>query len=361
MNFTAVAFADGTEKGGRVKPLTNRQNLPETFVRAAEAFRFESKKRERSISVTGLLGPPRIRILADQHRDEIEEDAVDRKWAVIGSAVHQLLERADPWKEDERNALEAARRCVREGNEKDAKGWWDQAFAHLLIAENHRDSYVERFVEMERHGWSIRGVVDHLADGIVSDWKIKGVFSYIFGIKDGFPDIEQQLNLYAHALRDEGEKVKGVQAVMIFRDWSPRDESGEYPREIEVVPMRLWTHNECEEFIAERLALHEAAEKDLPECTNEERWAKPDKWAVMPRGSRAKKPRALRVLDSREDAARWAFEKYGSDANWKTVVEYRPGESTRCKGQYIRGVGWRSYCPAFPFCDQGQRLVNKEG
>ena len=71
--------------------ITNKYGLPESIVRAVT---FDSHRREGHISVTELIKPPQMRHLEIVYDTEIEEDASDRLWALLGSAVHVVLERA---------------------------------------------------------------------------------------------------------------------------------------------------------------------------------------------------------------------------------------------------------------------------
>ena len=70
-------------------------------------------------------------------------------------------------------------------------------------------------------------------------------------------------------------------------------------------------------------------------CSDDERWKKDDKYAVMGSGKRA-----IRVLNSLEEA-----EEYSSALDQKTRVEHRVGESTRCI---------QNWCNVNEWCDQFQ-------
>ena len=70
---------------------------------------------------------------------------------------------------------------------------------------------------------------------------------------------------------------------------------------------------------------------ELPKCTSEERWAKPDTYAVMKKGRKT----ALRLLPTEEQA-----KEYIGDQDFS--VEFRKGVSTRCEG----------YCEVSQFCNQ---------
>ena len=72
--------------------ITNKAGLPEAIVQAVRADPYD--KGEARFSVTELIGPPIIRLLRQRHEDEVEEDAADRIWSLLGTAVHGVLERA---------------------------------------------------------------------------------------------------------------------------------------------------------------------------------------------------------------------------------------------------------------------------
>ncbi len=61
-----------------------------------------------------LIRPPRITILSRRHWDEIEEDISDWVWALLGKAVHAILEAAEPDNAltEERLFAEVVRRTI---------------------------------------------------------------------------------------------------------------------------------------------------------------------------------------------------------------------------------------------------------
>jgi len=67
--------------------ITNKHNLPEPLYRAIAR---DVQPRE-GFSITDLIQPPRMTQLSRRHWDEIEEDASDRIWLVLGSSVHYIL------------------------------------------------------------------------------------------------------------------------------------------------------------------------------------------------------------------------------------------------------------------------------
>ena len=73
--------------------ITNHADLPEAIVEAIRRDPYDPG--DCDISVTRLIGPPQLRILERRHADEIEEDASDRIWALVGQIGHRILERAE--------------------------------------------------------------------------------------------------------------------------------------------------------------------------------------------------------------------------------------------------------------------------
>jgi len=126
-----------------------------------------------------------------------------------------------------------------------------------------------------------------------------------------------------------------------LRDWSRRDREKEgYPKApILEIPMKLWTMEEREAYVAKRISLHSACEfsietdGDLPDCTPEEMWEKPTVWAVRKKGN----VRAKALYES-EALATVALEQYGKDYE----IEVRQGERTRCA----------NFCPVSQYCQQ---------
>ena len=72
---------------------TNKHNLPSEIIRAVENDQYT--KGDSIISVTGLLNPPRIRMLQSIHGHEITSDYSDEIWKLLGQGVHAILERAN--------------------------------------------------------------------------------------------------------------------------------------------------------------------------------------------------------------------------------------------------------------------------
>jgi len=279
--------------------LTNEYGIPQTFINVLERPTYNKGKAH--LSATQLLNSPKIVALTRKFEEEIEQDASEMVWSIVGSAIHNFLEQG-----------------------KD---------------ENH---IVEQRIHVEHDGWHITGAVD-LQEVATNSIHVKDYkFTSVWAAMNEKPEWENQLNIYAWLV----EKVKkvpvqSVTIVAMLRDWSRRDREKEgYPKApILEIPMKLWTMEEREAYVAKRISLHSACEfsietdGDLPDCTPEEMWEKPTVWAVRKKGN----VRAKALYES-EALATVALEQYGKDYE----IEVRQGERTRCA----------NFCPVSQYCQQ---------
>lgn len=280
--------------------LTNKYNLPQTFVNVLNRPTYTKGKAH--LSATEIINSPRIVQLKKIHWDNLEEDVADKVWAIFGTAIHAVLE---------------------------------------LGKDDHH--IIEQRLHANVDGWDISGAIDLQRvenDGIiVADYKTTGAWA----VMNEKSDWEQQLNIYAWLVEKVKKvPVKKVEIIAIIRDWSRRDAQVKegYPEApIKVIDVPLWTFEQRENFIKQRIQLHSnalfAAEtsEDLPECSPSEMWEKPAYWAVRKIGNK----RATAVLDT-EDKAQAKIEELGKGYE----IEFRPGERTRCA----------NFCQVRDFCSQ---------
>ena len=288
--------------------ITNKKGFPEALEKAVINDSYSKGNAKRS--VTGLLSPPRQSALSDMHWDELTEDVSDRTFALYGQLIHLLLERA---------------------------------------GEQSRNQITEERLFTEVGGWAISGQTDSLtltADQerwVISDYKFVTAYKFqrdINGVLIMDEGYENQLNLYAYLLEVNGFVVDGLNIIAIYRDWSKMEakRNANYPQlGAETHTVALWSHDRAKAFIEERVRLHQVALYDLPECTPEERWAKPDKFALMP--SKTSK-RARKLFSSHEEAVEFAHSNPSVKAGW--VIEHRKGANIRCE----------NYCLVSEFCEQ---------
>ena len=280
---------------------TNNHNIDPAIAQAVMEDDYEAVG---DISVTRLVRPPQITALEHQHGDDLVQDITDGLYSLEGRALH--------------NVLGAARADGR---------------------------LQEKRLMTECNGWTVSGRFDvyYETGAILKDYKVASVWSYILGGKE---DWEMQLNFYAYLAAENGLMVDELKVVMWFRDWqkSKARREKDYPP-IKVIEHRLpqWSLPECGRVFEERVRLHQAARNgDYPPCSPEERWAKPDTWAVQ-------KPDAKKAYRVFEEPA---LAKTMADSMPGYEVQHRPGENSRCV----------AYCSVMPFCQQAKDLgVVQEG
>ena len=120
--------------------ITNNFGLPEPMFRALSHDGYMAGTKKADISVTTLIGPPKINQLKKRYSDQIVEDASDRVWALLGQSVHKVLELA--------------------GGE---------------------EEMTEKRLYAEINGWTLTGQTDlyETKNKTISDFKVTSVFSFL--------------------------------------------------------------------------------------------------------------------------------------------------------------------------------------
>jgi len=197
--------------------ITNNYGLPQTIVNAVHRPTYT--KEGANMSVTELLGSPRIVQLKRRHWDQLEQDASEMVWSLFGTAIHQVLEHG---KDD-----------------------------------NH---VIEQRLHANIDGWHISGAIDLQVvtpEGIeISDYKTTSAYKVMAGSMDW----EEQLNTYAYLVEVHKKvPVTKIQIVAIVRDWSGREAAYKegYPKApIVVIDIPLWPFANREQFIRDRITAH---------------------------------------------------------------------------------------------------------
>jgi len=276
--------------------VTNKTGLHPAIVEAVRNDPYDGGCTD--FSATTLCKPPQMVALEREHAHEIEEDVTDMLWALMGQAMHSIIERADG---DEETLTE------------------------------------KRFFSVI-NGARISGQVDShsMRDGVLSDFKLCSVWVGVFGIRDEW---KQQLNILAQLLRNNGYPVNGLQVVTLYRDYSLTESRRrhDYPQEqMQVHPVEMWSESLCQAWITQRVAMMQLAVEDgkYEPCTDEEIWLRDAKLAVMKTGRKT----AIKLYNpnQEDEAYRHASETPGG---W---VEHRRGTAVRCA----------DYCRCAPFCQQ---------
>jgi hypothetical protein len=279
--------------------ITNVHKLPEPFVNLTKKQFYSKGKAD--YSVTEIMSPPRIQRLVQKHWNEMKRDVTDNWWAMMGTALHQMLEHS--------------------------------------VAEGH--------VNEERIYFKVDDVV---LSGAVDLQQVDGnrvkiidlKFTSAWALRQDKIEWQQQLNIYAWLLhKAKGNDIEGIQIMAVIRDWSRREAmvKPDYPQApVQMVDIELWDFEKTEAYVNERIDLHRQAKvqadwgEELPLCTDEERWMRQTQYAVKKEGRKT----AVRVFDTEEEANALLKE---TD---KGFIEIRKGEAVRCTGNYCGVAQWCS-------------------
>lgn len=286
--------------------ITNKLNLPESIVNATSKDQGSHAPVAHRYSVTELLQPIRQILLTRKQYDNIEEDVADMIPAMFGTAIHQFLESATPFRAGQ---------------------------------------YTEEKIESKFDEDTLVGQIDFLDidNRIIRDYKTCSVNKII---KEDFSDWRLQGLMYAALVWKEHDvKIKKLEFIALLKDWSKirsatstgYPNSGVYKWEYEIQDSDL--DFMINSWIPERLTIlnYHLDTDTLPECSDEDRWYTGDKWAVF---KKAGDKRAAKVFDTEDDAHAFIT----SDCGGVGEIQFRKGESTKCK----------YYCPCHKFCKKGE-------
>ena len=269
--------------------ITNTHNLPQSLFDAICTVNAKYDKGEADLSVTQLIDSARISQLRKQHQEDIIEDASDMLWRFFGSLAHETIANMDDFG---------------------------------VLKEERLYTKLE--------GKVISGSPDLFDGEKVVDYKITSIYKVKNGVDISW---ERQTNIYRYLLVDHKWDPLELEIVAILRDAHADDEK------VAVLPVKMWSLKNTEEYIRQRIQSHIQAETTLPLCSEEERWHSPRKFAVMKTGNK----RALKLFDIKIEAN--LYMKQVQEKEKKAIyIEERPGEDKRCK----------LYCNVYNFCDQAK-------
>lgn len=314
-----VAYAPWLKQQRSIMDYTNKYNLPDSIVRALTANTYDLSKATANVfSATTLISPPKITELSRRHWADLVEDASENVWRLFGSSVHFVMDKA--------------------------------AGVNTLTEEriNVRMPEGEVCKKLDKDGLFVSGKPDHY-EGFNDDYKVTSVWSIVLEPK-GKPDWHSQLNIYDWLWYKVGFESKGLRVIAILRDWSRREslKNKDYPPiPLAVVNIPKWTHEEQEEYIKQRLRLHQSVKKltddEIPHCSFAERWEKPTVYAMM----KGKNVRSIKNF-AEKNLALQAIASAGKEYYLQT----RPGKPVRCY----------DYCPVNKHCSYYiDNLMSKGG
>lgn len=293
-------------------PVTDMDSIQPLFD-AIQVHRKNYSSAGADYSVTTLLNPPRIVHLEKRHIHKVDRWVKEQLGSFIGTAIHNYFE----------ECLNAIKNSPYKCEER----------LHTTIADRH-----------------ISGAYDiiHLMLLDMYDLKTTSVWKAMFGNKG---DWTAQQNMYRYMYwLEHKEELKTIRILAMFLDWSQREKmqyGRKYPNE-KVVEYGLtrWSMQETYDYMVDRVQTMKDSEgtddKDLPLCTYEDMWSKPDKYAVKA----VNRKNALRVCDSLADAKDWVSVYLQKDTCKHKIsqlsYEQRPSVRTRCE----------HWCPVNQYCNQ---------
>ncbi len=279
--------------------ITNKLDLPKPF---EDAVTKEYQYKDKRYSVTEINKGYKEIILTRRHDEEIEQDVADMIWLIFGTAIHKVLE-----------------------DSQEAEDELKENKIHFTFPS----------------GYTLSGQFDLYSESLkkVTDYKSGSIWKVIF---DEWDDYRTQCLDYALLLRKIGFECDKGENVMLLKDWSATKAKTEanYPPLPVFVKKYEFTDQEIEQE-EERLAVRFNAldhfntlkDDEIPECTPEERWAEPTKYAVMKEGRKT----AVKLFENADEALEYA-EQLGA----KHYVVERPGKDKKCL-DYCNCCKWCHY------------------
>lgn len=290
---------------------TNKYGMPYVYDkmirRLARKYAYIAPSTRPSFSVTSLGGSAYRYKLARLHDDEIEEDVLDVFFAFRGQMMHKALE--------------------------------DVSLQNVIP---------EVSLGLELDGVWLSGRIDTVLPGVIEDYKMRTVEAMWFHSDDDVQELARQLNPYNYMLfKTFGIFMPRLVGHILFMNWvgsRAKREKG-YPNKPHFeINVPVWTVEQTEEYLRERIRLFLLPIEETPICTPKERWQRQETWAVV----RAGRKTALRVLDTESEALAWMDRReFTQDAGYS--IQKREGLDARCM----------SYCNVCKFCPYWQEKYSE--
>ncbi len=214
-----------------------------------------------------------------------------------------------------------------------------------------QDWILERRWHTEVLGWKVSGQSDliHKPTKLLQDYKKCPKNIHTYGPKE---DWEKQLNVYRWMASLEGVEIDKLQVIAWYKGWSKVESvrgSGYPPLEAELHDIPVWSLEKTKQYVEDRVRVHQAAAAlpldKQPLCTEEERWQKKNRFAIMVKGNQ----KATAVHDTKQEALDYMANKMNPDALKNASIEGRTSDPMRCT----------HYCPVRFHCDFGKKYARR--
>lgn len=288
-------------------------------------------------SVTELMRPIKQIILGRRNREERVTDLVDCIPSALGNALHTAIEQA--WLNNAHRSLEVL-------------GYPEDVIKRVLInptPEQLKETkdpipvYLEQRTVKKVGRFLVGGKFDMVAEGIVQDNKSTSAYTWVYGGRED--DYALQGSLYRW-LNPDKITEDFIRINFIFTDWQKSQslQNPLYPDsrcKYKDIPLMDVTSTDL--WVKQKLALIEkyenAAEEDIPDCTDEELWMSDTVYKYFADETKTSGRSTKNFTDYMEALSY-------SQSKGKGVVITVPGEPKRC-----------GYCPAFEICEQRKKYI----
>ena len=271
-------------------------------------------------SVTTLLNPPRVVFLNKRHAHKVDLFVQDLIHSYNGTGGHE---------------------------------YWEKMLMQIPDTPYEMETRLTATVNNR----VISGAFDCVYDNtIMYDMKNTSCWKIMFGDKK---DWAAQQNIYRWMFnQDRGILLKKLSIVALFRDWNKNEmfrAGPKYPKNPALeYPLPVWDLDVTLTFMEERvntmIAHENDKDDDLPFCSFEDMWSKPDQVAV--KSKRLKK--AVRVLSSMQAAKNFVGNYLKGpkckDSLQSLSYEVRPSARTRCE----------HWCPVNKYCNQYHEYIQSK-
>lgn len=263
---------------------TNSHNLPLPLFKALISSDYD--EHDSFVSVTSLIDSPYIWKMKQYAGGNspsviIHEDASTRLWAMLGNAVHSLVDKA--------------------GSE-----YITEFRARAIVNEKILSGKADLYDPYK---------------GTISDYKITSKYKACKPVIEW----ERQLNVLAFLFRNLGFQVAHLEIIAILRDFMYKDKfDGQFPNiPMKIVPIKLWSNAEQEQYISNRIDLftkyHNTPINELEPCSKEERWANDIVYACKAKDAKKSTKNFSNALEAQAFAEAKGL-----------MIELREARDTRC-------------------------------
>lgn len=336
--------------------ITNRGDIPLGLAVWLLHDEYDYIGQPNYASVTGLMKPIKQIILPPRvPQEKVESDVEDYVSRALGHSLHDSIEKA--WIKGYKRSLKLL-------------GHPEHVISRVMINPTQEELIVHKLahpipIYLEQRSFkqvtisgvtfTVGGKYDMVAEGILHDNKSTTAYTWLYGTRDdehklqgslyrwldhkGFLDVECTKPLLKPRITEDFIRIN-----YIFTDWQKMSakQNPNYPQKrILFKDIPLMSLEETEQWVISKLTqfhkLRNAAEDQIPECTDEELWRSAPVFKYYSDASNTT-GKSTKNFDSQVEARKYQAER------GKGVILAIPGEVKRC-----------GYCSAFPICKQRER------